>query len=987
MRSHILLALLILISVLLANTYPTIPPTNDSLAAQMWVDSVYNTLSADERLGQLITIRAHSDKGPEHIAEVERQIMKYHVGGLCFFQGTPLKQVELVNRYQSLSKLPLLIAVDAEWGIGMRFKSAAISFPRNLTLGAIQDNRLIYDMGKEVANQLNLTGAKVNFAPVVDVNNNPNNPVINTRSYGEDRYNVAVKGYMFMKGLQDHGVLACAKHFPGHGDTDVDSHYDLPVIAHSRDRLDSIELYPFKVLIEQGVGSIMTAHLSIPALDDTPNRPISLSKKVVTGILREELGYDGLIYTDALEMKGVTKHFENGTVAAESILAGNDIIELPEDIDEAVSALKQYIRDGKIPEAQIETSVKRVLRAKYQLGLTETPRLESEGLMQKLNNNRVLSLKQRLYEHALTLVRNQDDLIPFRDLDSLKVASISLGTEKITPFQERLRNYMDIPTYQTDKNVTEAEIRTFMRDFEEKDVVIVSLHNLSSFASKEFGITKSERSFIEQLAARKKVILVNFGSPYALKYFENLPWILNANEEDPLAQDVAAQGLFGAIAISGRLPVSPSNTLLYNTGLTSNPLFRLSYGYPEAVGLNSDTLERIGDLMQEAIDEKATPGGVVLVAKDGQIVYEQAFGNHIYDGKRETKKDDIFDLASITKIAASTISVMKLQEEGAISIYQPIGKYLPELVGTNKADLTLYDIMAHQAGLKPWIPFYEQTLVTVARNSNNGVSDFYSRRPSDQYSARVTDQLFLRRDFQDSIWQQIFQSPISGTKEYVYSDLGFYLIDRIVRNQTGKSIAEYAKETFYEPLGLETMTYNPLQKFDKDRIVPTEEDRYWRNQTIQGDVHDMGAAMLDGVSGHAGLFSDAKDLAVVMQMLVNMGYYGGKQYLNPSTVHTFTTRHSNDTRRGIGFDMLELNKEKTMNLSDQASEKTYGHLGFTGTATWVDPDNNVVFVFLSNRTYPSMQNNKLAKMDFRPRIQSVIYDALEAQEEITAKME
>ncbi len=983
MRSHFLLALTIIVGVILANTSSTTPSIDSTdLQQQLWVDSVYNSLTFDEQLGQLITIRAHSDKGAEHIAEVERQIMQYHVGGLCFFQGTPAEQVRLTNQYQRLSKIPLLISMDAEWGLGMRMKKTTISFPRQLTMGAIQDNRLIYDMGEEVANQLSRVGVHINFAPVIDVNNNPNNPVINTRSFGEDRYNVAVKGYMYAKGMEDHGVMASAKHFPGHGDTDVDSHKDLPVITHSEERLDSIELYPFRILAEQGVGSMMVAHLSIPELDDRPNRPTSLSRAVITNLLRQDMDYDGLVFTDALEMKGVTKHFENGQVAAESILAGNDIITLPEDIAAAVSAIKEYINDDKIAPLQIERSVKRVLRAKYQLGLTKTPYISPDNLMQDLNNNRALSIKQQLYEGALTLVRNDDNLLPFRDLDSLKVASISLGTQQQTPFQDRLKDYMEMPLLQTDKNITAAEVRTLMRDFEDKDVVIVSLHNLSSFNSKGFGITESERSFIEQLASRKKVVLVNFGSPYALKYFEKLPWIINAYEEDPLAQDVAAQAIFGAIPMNGRLPVSPSNTLLYNAGLTTNPLFRLAYGYPESVDLNSDTLARIGELMREAIQEKATPGGVVLVAKEGKIVYQEAFGHHTYDKKQNTKTTDVFDLASVTKIAAATASVMKLQEEGIISIYQPIGRYLPELVGTNKADLTLYDIMAHQAGLKPWIPFYEQTLANVARGS--GVSDFYSRRPNQTYATRVTDQLYLRTTFKDEIWKQIFDSPVSATKDYVYSDLGFYLIDRIIRNQTGKSVAEYADENFYTPLGLETMMYNPWQQFNKEQIVPTEEDRYWRNQTVHGDVHDMGAAMLDGISGHAGLFSDAKDLATMMQLFTNMGYYGGKQYLNPSTIHTFTTRHSDDTRRGIGFDMKELDNNRTLNLSDLASEQTYGHLGFTGTATWTDPAHNLVFVFLSNRTYPNMHNNKLGKMDFRPRVQSVVYNAIEGPEEVAA---
>ncbi|MEL6944008.1 MAG: serine hydrolase, partial [Bacteroidota bacterium] len=590
----------------------------------------------------------------------------------------------------------------------------------------------------------------------------------------------------------------------------------------------------------------------------------TVSRSMITGILRNEMDYDGLIFTDALEMKGVTKHFESGQVEAEALVAGNDMLLLPEDIGAAFVTIKEYIADEKLSREQVEASVKRVLRAKYRLGLTKTPELSPFNLREDLNNNRALSIKQKLYEEAITLARNRDDLLPFRNLDSLKIASLALGTQKQTPFQDRLQDYHDVELFQTDKNVTSAEIRTFMRDFEEKDVVIVSLHNLSSFASKNFGLTESERNFIKQLSARKKVVLINFGSPYALKYFDDMQWLVNANDEDPMAQDAAAQAVFGAIAMSGRLPVTAAPSLPFNTGLTTNPMFRLAYAYPESVGLNSDTLQMIDDLMKEAIDLKAIPGGVVLVAKDGKIVFEKAYGHHTYGGMQKVSTDDIYDLASITKIAASTISVMKLQDEGKLSIYQPIGRYLPEAIGTNKADITLYDAMAHRAGLKSWIPFFEQTITNVARSGTGIVSEYYRRRPDETYGAKVTDQLFLRRDFQDSIWQQIYDSPVAEIKEYVYSDLSYYMVNKIVKNQTGQYLDQYADETFYKPLGLQTMTYKPLEKFDKQNIVPTEEDRYWRNQKIHGHVHDMGAAMLDGVSGHAGLFGNARDLAVVM---------------------------------------------------------------------------------------------------------------------------
>ncbi|NJK82717.1 MAG: hypothetical protein HC912_01795 [Saprospiraceae bacterium] len=459
--------------VLMANSNPVSRQSEVRMAktieAKQWIDSVYNAMSYDERLGQLFMLRAHSDKGPEHVAAVEQLIRKYQVGSLCFFQGTPERQVQLINQYQGLNNhVPLLIAIDGEWGLGMRMKANTISFPRQLTLGAIQDNRMIYEMGREIADQMSQAGVHINFAPVADINNNPANPVINTRSFGEDRYNVAVKSYMYAKGMQDYGVMACAKHFPGHGDTDVDSHLDLPVIKHSRQRLDSVELYPFQVLSEQKIGSMMVAHLNVPTLENRPNRPTSLSSNTIINLLRNELDYDGLVFTDALEMKGVTKFFKPGEVEAEALMAGNDILVLPEDMAAAMERIKAYIKDGKIPMEQVEASVKRVLRAKYELGLTQFTPLKDKNLQQSLNNSRALALKQQLYEHALTLVRNTDDLLPLKNIDSLKIASLALGIQQKTPFQKRLNDYMEMLHIQTDNNITEADSRSILQQLAQK---------------------------------------------------------------------------------------------------------------------------------------------------------------------------------------------------------------------------------------------------------------------------------------------------------------------------------------------------------------------------------------------------------------------------------------------------------------------------------------------------------------------------------------
>lgn len=940
-----------------------------------WVDSVYSSMSEEERIGQLFMIRAHSDLGPDHVAKVEQLVKDYHVGSMCFFQGSPEEQIRLINKYQAQSKIPMLMAIDAEWGLGMRMKTSTISFPYQLTLGAIQDNQLLYKMGVEVGRELLRTGLHINFAPVVDVNNNAANPVINFRSFGEDRYNVAAKSYQYMRGMQEAGILTSAKHFPGHGDTDVDSHLDLPVIAHDRQRLDSIELYPFKALIKRGLSGVMVAHLSVPAFDSRPNRPTTLSRSTVTRLLRDSLDFEGLIYTDALEMKGVTKHFAPGETEAEAIMAGSDVLCLPEDLGAALREIKRYLAAGKIDPAQVEASVKRILRAKYRLGLTHYTPIPQEGVRAELNNREALALKQSLLENAMTLVRNPEDLIPLADLDTTTYASLSIGSGVPTPFQKRLADYVKMPHLQIGKEISGGQSNELLQSLRQKDVVIVGLHNMSSRASQNYGLTQSSINFVKRLARETKVVLVVFGNPYSLKYFDDIDWVLEAYQEDGMSQDVAAQALFGAFPIRGRLPITASDKSRFNTGVTTRASIRLGYALPESVGMDSDTLAQIGELIRNAIDTGATPGAVVLVAKDGRIVFHEAYGHHTYSKSRVLGKDDIFDLASVTKIGATTMSLMRLQGEGKIDIDHPLSQYFGDLANSNKKDLVPREIMAHRAGLKSWIPFFEQTLSGTKKNPKPS-SEYYRTAASGDFTIPVTEKLFMRQDFADSIWQQIIHSEVQANKNYVYSDLGFYMLGRTVGQVSGTPLEDYVQQNFYHPLGLQTATYNPWKKYDPATIVPSERDQYWRQQKVQAYVHDMGAAMLGGVSGHAGLFANANDLAILLEMVRRGGHYGGQRYLKSEVIDEFTHRFPGDTRRGIGFDMLELNGDKPANLSRLASSRAFGHLGFTGTAVWVDPDQDLVFIFLSNRTYPSMYNRKLGSANFRPRVQDVVYKAI-----------
>lgn len=952
---------------------------NEDPAEARWVDSVFVGLSDDECIGQLFMIRAHSDKDAAYEQMVEDQIRQYKVGGLCFFQGTPERQAELTNRYQAASpRLPLMISMDAEYGLGMRLKGAAITYPRQLMLGAIRNNRLIYDYGREMARQCRRLGVHVSFSPVADINNNAANPVINDRSFGEERYNVGAKAYQYMLGLQEGGVLACAKHFPGHGDTNTDSHFELPLIAHDSARLDSLELFPFRLLAERGVGAVMVAHLNVPALDPRPNRPTTLSAPVVTDLLRKRLDFQGLIFTDAMEMQAVTKYFPPGYADVEALRAGNDVVLLPIDIAASFAAVQQALADSTLDRAQFEQSVRRVLRAKYRLGLTRPQQVAVADIRRELNTPAAFLLKRRLIENALTLVRDERGLVGFEHLEKHRLATLAIGDSSRTVFQTYCGYYAPVAHFNVSKNLDSAQVTALLDTLRHFDRVLVGLHDMRAKAADQFGLNDSLVAFIRRLDAAVPTVLTVFGNPYSLRYFDDCRTVLMAYNEDRLTQELAAQALFGARDIRGALPVTASRKAYFAQGLQKNyPAKRLAYDLPEAVGMSSDTLAEMDALVAEMIRQGAAPGCQIIVAKDNRVVWHKTYGRQTYDSlAAPVTSDNLYDLASVTKIAATTISLMQLADNGQLDLDQTMSCYVPELLTTNKKDLKVRDILAHHAGLQAWIPFYQKTLRGGLPNPHH-----YCQEADADFGVPVADGFFMENAWTDTLWQLIFQSDLLPKREYKYSDLGLYLSARAVQNLTGERLDTYAAEHFYRPLGLATTTFNPWEKGWAARCVPTEEDNYFRHQRLQGYVHDMGAAMLGGVSGHAGLFSNANDLAKIYQMLLNGGEYYDRHYLNARTIEHWTTRYPGSTRRGIGFDMKELDPRAVQNVSELAGINTFGHLGFTGIGAWVDPDRQLIFIFLSNRTYPTMENNKLMAGDFRPRLQSVVYRALEKQEE------
>lgn len=942
-----------------------------------WVDSIMKNLSVEEKIAQLIMVRAYSNKGDDHKQALLKLIAEQKIGGLIFFQGDPETQVQLMNAYQNASKVPLLGAMDAEWGLGMRLDST-ISYPFQMALGAIQDDGLLYDMGVEVARQLKRTALHINFAPVVDVNNNANNPVINYRSFGEHKNNVANKASAYMRGMQDEFVLTTAKHFPGHGDTDVDSHFALPQINHSLKRLDTLELFPFRKLIAAGLGGVMVAHLNIPALDST-GVPSTLSKPIVSDLLKNRMGFEGLIITDAMTMKAVTQGHAPGVVDRDAILAGNDVVELVESVPSTIAELKKTLKNGLISHKELDRRVRKVLAVKQWVGLHQYQPIASEHIMAELNTPEALLLNQKLVAASLTVLKNDNHLLPFQQLDNVKFASISIGATSETPFQKSLNLYTKVDAYQLPMEATSADILKLKDQLKAYDQLIIGLHDDSQRPSNSLKFSTAVQEFIGELSQNDQSVVAFFKNPYVLDTLENIEkaaGLIVAYQDSKASQELTAQLIFGGLGASGKLPVSVGEKFKYGEGLNLEGGIRFSYTLPEAVGMDSDILNRgIDSLMQQAMDLKAIPGGQILVAKNQKVVFHKAYGVHTYSDTTSVKKEDLYDLASVTKISSAMAAVMKLYDDQKFDLDGTLADHLPSFKNSNKADISFRDILTHQARFQSWIPFYKNIY------RKNGSYKWWTIKSdsSAQYPVKIAKNMFLHRNYDDKIVKAIRTSPLLDKKSYVYSDFFFILAPRVVESMVADDFSSYLQRSFYQPLGATSITYNPLTKYALKDIVPTENDYYFRHIPIHGTVHDEGAIMLGGVSGHAGLFANANDLAKLMQMYLNMGIYGGKRYIEEETLRNFSKTQfpESDNKRALGFDKRRPNKEGIVNnTAADASESSFGHTGFTGTMVWMDPEADLVYIFLSNRVSPTRDNVRLYNLNTRTEIQQVLYEAI-----------
>ena len=945
--------------------------TDDYFLQEKWVDSILSSMTIDEKIGQLFMIQAYSNLDSVHENEIKEMIQKYHVGNLIFMQGTPIKQAELTNKYQSFSKVPLMIGFDGEWGLDMRLKNS-YRFPWNMSLGAIQDNSLIHKFGEHIGNHARRIGIHVNFAPVVDINTNPLNPIIGNRSFGENKINVTQKAIAFSKGMQSMGVLANAKHFPGHGDTASDSHLKLPVLNFNRQRLDSVELYPYKRVFDAGMASVMTAHLSIPVLEPNPKLPTSLSSNVVTDLLKYKLGFLGLIFTDGLNMKGAANYSSSSEINLAAILAGNDILLIPHDIPETINLFKTSIQTGVLSYERIDESVRKILLAKYKVGLHTYKPIELLNLEKDINTPEDEVLHRELVKNSMTLIKNKKKLLPISDLKKLyKIAYVALGEASHDPFFKELQKYSEI--FKVEKDNLNEIIYT-LEDF---DLVIVGFHKSNAHPWKPYQFSNKESVWLHEISRKNKTILSVFASPYSLlniKSFNNLESILVAYQNSVIAQKIAAQTIFGAIDAKGVLPVSIKNKFPEGTSISTKNLKRLQYSIPESVGMSSVKLQRIDSVANLVLEKKMSPGLQILVARHGVVVYEKSFGFHTDKKNNSVKSTDVYDVASLTKILASLPMMMKAEEDKKIKLTSTIKSILPTFKNSNKDTLTVLEILSHYGRLKAWIPFYKLTQDSV---TNNNLKEFYSQKRSEKFSNKVADDLYLNNSYKDSIYKFIRDAEQRPEAGYKYSDLGYYLFKEALEKKYKNSLDNLVQEQFYVPLGANRMTYLPLNKFDKSSIVPSEKDTYYRNQLLHGYVHDMGAAMLGGVGGHAGLFANANDVAKMMQLYLQKGYYGGKRYFKKETFDKFNKRYFSDkeVRRGLGFDKPQLNPEIKATCGC-VSDESFGHSGFTGAYTWADPESGVLYVFLSNRVFPTMENYGLVKENIRTKIQQIIQEAI-----------
>ena len=943
--------------------------SEDFLNQEKWVDSIYNNLTLDEKIGQLFFIQATS-KNKNNSEKILNNIKNFKIGGLIFSTGHPSIQANLTNKYQNASKTPLMISMDAEWGVGMRLDSVP-KFPWNMSLGAIKNDLLIEKIGSEIGNQFKRLGIHMNFAPVIDINTNSKNPIIGNRSYGENKINVSEKGISFTKGIQSNNVLATAKHFPGHGDTSKDSHLTLPTINFDEKRIKKVELYPFKKLIEDGLSAVMIAHLNVPSLEKENMLPSTLSKNIIEKTLIKELNFNGLIITDALEMKGVAE-FTKKNVDLMAFLAGNDILLMSSDISKGIKSIKKSIKKGKISEQRLARSVKKILKAKYKVGLNSYKSIETTNLIDDLNSISVTNLINKSIESIPTLIKNKSNVIPVK-LDTESILNIQFGNSDGLIFNDYLNKFKKIRSIKA-SNINTNDLNSLLANHK---LIIVSFHMKSDTPWENMNkkFSDNEQDILKLIDEHDNKILASFTNPYTLSLLNLKSYnsVIVGFQNNYEFQKTIAQQIFGAKEIKGNLPVSINETYKEGTGIILKNLNILSYADPEMVGVDRKKLNKIDSLVNYAIQNEMTPGAQILVAKNSKIIYDKSFGRLRYNENLKTNSETIYDLASLTKILVTTPIIMNLVDKNIIGLETKLKEIIPRYEKSNKSEISVKELLSGHAALQAWIPFYKLTLDEKNRPS----SKYYSFSRNRTNSVKVSPDLYLRTDYIDTIRNIIEKSDLLKNK-YKYSDLSYLIIQEFIENHYNQNLDQIIHELMFRKLGIE-LTYNPTLKYSTKNIAPTELDEYFRYKEINGYVHDMAAAMHGGVSTHAGLFGNAINVAKVMQLYIQNGNYGNQQILNPETINLFNNCYycDEDNRRGVGFDKPQLEDDGP--TCGCISMNSFGHSGWTGTFAWADPDQEIIYVFLSNRSYPTGESagkSKLVKENIRSKIQEIIYNSI-----------
>ncbi len=992
----LLMATLVMTEVAVEAKRPAILNQADEKAMNEWVNATFSKMTPDEKIAQLMVAAVFPQDNDETREAVNKLVGQYKVGGLIYQESEIKKQVSCTNYAQSITQVPLMITLDAEWGLSMRLENAP-KYPRNLYLGAINNDKLFYDYGREIARQCKRIGVNVDFAPVLDVIDRPNT-VIGDRGYGYNPDVVARHGIAFSKGLEDGGVLSVGKHFPGHGCTTVDSHKSLPTIDKSMKELNIDDLMPFRQYINAGLSGMLTGHIYVPAIDKR-KIPGTMSDKVVNGLLKKRMGFEGLIFTDALNMGGAKV---DGSVCVSALLAGNDVLLMPVNVGTEIEAIKKAVADGTLKQSIIDERCKKILRFKYALGLNTPQHVDMNNVVEDVNAPSATLMARRLTAGTITVVKNDGNVLPVGNLQSQRIAVLTMGVDNDTKsmFQRRCASYAATTPFDYRANFSS-------RDSIERALSAGRFNNIIIAIKADDA---AYRTFAQSIAKKfRNVTVAIFCDPQKLDKYSSLmvsddvDAVVVAYERTTVAEDYAAQTIFGGNAADGILPVPVKDKATgrkfdAGTGIRYAAT-RLGYTLPEEVGFDHNLLQKIDSICKYGIAQHAFPGCQVLVARHGKVVCNRAYGEIDYGTGIPVTTNTLFGLASVSKATGTECAVMKVYDDGKFSLDDKASTFIPGLQGTNKEDITFRDLLYHETGMPPSLNMwnmmfdpntYTGQLITSTQTEHNTVkvmdgaygnksaklrTDILSTTKTSEFNIPIAEGIYGGKVTYDSIMNRIYNQPL-GNKRYLYSCLNFCLLANAVQNITHMALNNFTNNYVFAPLGAYHTTYRPLEKFPSSQIAYTEMDTYLRRQHIHGYVHDELAAFSGGVQGNAGLFSNANDLAKLLQLWLNGGTYGGQRIYKESTVKTFTTEKSPNSHRGLGFDKPNMSNPSWSSTCDEATAETYGHTGFTGTCFWVDPKNDMIYIFLCNRVSPTRNNPAFSRVSARSHIQSLLYHSI-----------